>query len=62
VIARTHSLGALDHQRQNLHPIKLSKLSKIGPRLFLIPIQMVERPCMDQRGLGVEGCCESLSS
>jgi hypothetical protein len=28
VIARNRSLGALDHQRQDLHPIKLSYLTE----------------------------------
>jgi hypothetical protein len=28
VIARSRSLGALDYQRQDLHPIKLSYLTK----------------------------------
>jgi hypothetical protein len=32
VIARIRSLGALDHQHRDLHPIKLSYLRKIGLR------------------------------
>jgi hypothetical protein len=35
VIARIRSLGALDHQRRDLHPIKLSYLTKDQTSIIL---------------------------
>jgi hypothetical protein len=37
VIARSRSLGALDHQRRDLHPIKLSDLTE-DQTFVLVPM------------------------
>jgi hypothetical protein len=38
VIARNHSLGALDHQRQDLHSINYRISRKIRPRLLSVTL------------------------
>jgi hypothetical protein len=51
VIARIRLLGALDHQRRDLHTIKLSYPRKIEPRHSIRA--RVEPRHGDQRGSGV---------
>jgi hypothetical protein len=54
VIARSRSLGGLDHQRRDLHPIKLSYLTEdrpypfyqIGVTFVMAMVAVLEERCM----------------